>query len=186
MKKNLWKITLLFFCGCAYLTYVSDPFLTIPNFHRVDQAVLRGGQPTQKGLEVLKSLGVKTIINLRGENDKLKWEREFTKKLDMSFYHIPMSVYSQPTDEQIIKFLKVVINKENQPVFVHCESGRDRTGAMVALYRVAIYNWTPKEAYQEAKKFGFWPYRGKALLKKFILQLKDKRELIEKVKEEYD
>jgi len=177
MKKLF--ILMLFFCGCAYLGYLKDPFLDIPNFYKVDDILYRGGQPNRKGMEKLKSLGIKTIISLRGK-DKIKEEEKLAKKLGMNFYNIPLSVYKKPTDEQVIKFLKIVLDKKNQPVFLHCESGRDRTGAFVAVYRVIVYEWTPKQAYKEAKRFGFWPYKGEAKLKEFILQLKDKKEFFEK------
>ncbi|MCD6402534.1 hypothetical protein J7L36_01625 [bacterium] len=55
------------------------------------------------------------------------------------FYNIPLSVYKKPTDKQVIKFLKIVLDKKNQPVFLHCESERERTGAFVAVYRVIVY-----------------------------------------------
>ncbi len=174
------KLFLILFllCGCVYLSYFRDPFLDIPNFHQVDDILYRGGQPNKEGIERLKSLGVKTVISLRGE-DKIIEEKRLVTSLGMRFFNIPLSVYKKPTDEQVFKFLKIVLDKDNQPVFLHCESGRDRVGAFVALYRVVVCGWTPKQAYKEAKKYGFWPYRGEEALKKFILQLKDKKEYFE-------
>jgi protein-tyrosine phosphatase len=42
-------------------------------------------------------------------------------------------------------------------VFVHCRYGDDRTGMMIAAYRMAVEGWTPEEARQEMEKFGFHP-----------------------------
>jgi protein tyrosine/serine phosphatase len=123
------------------------------------------------------------VINLRGENKVLLEEKKRVKLLGMNFYNIAMSIYKYPDDEQVLKFLKIVLNPQNQPVFVHCESGRDRTGAIIAMYRVVVCGWSIKEAYREAKRFGFWPYRGEAVLKKFIHQLKDKKIYFQKAKE---
>ncbi len=184
MKMVNFYLALLFLSGCAYLGYLKDPFVDIPQFYKVDEILWRGGQPREEGFKKLKSLGIRTIISLRGTNEELNWEKNLVKGLNMNFYSLPLSVYARPENEQIVKFLKIVLDKKNQPVFIHCESGRDRTGAMVALYRVAVYGWGPKEAYKEAKRFGFWPYRGDAELKNFIHQLRDKQIYFKKAKED--
>jgi len=184
MKKVIFILSLLFICGCAYLGYLKDPFVDIPNFHQVDDLLYRGGLPNQEGLNQLKSLGIKTIISLRGEDEESLQEENSVRVLGMNFYNLPMSVYNRPSDEQVLDFLEIVLTKSNQPVFVHCSSGRDRTGAMVAMYRVLVSGLTIKQAYQEAKNLGFWPYRGeKPELKNFIHQLKDKKIYFKKVEE---
>jgi len=184
MKKAVIWLSLLFICGCAYLGYLKDPFVDIPNFHQVDDILYRGGQPNQNGLNKLKSLGIKTIVSLRGENEKTLQEGELVKSLGMNFYNLPMSIYQRPSDEQVLDFLEIVLTRDNQPVFIHCTSGRDRTGAIVAMYRVLVSDLTIKQAYKEAKSLGFWPYRGETPeLKNFIHQLKDKKIYFEKAKE---
>ncbi|MFH1339399.1 MAG: tyrosine-protein phosphatase [Candidatus Omnitrophota bacterium] len=187
MKGIIRRITLLcflFVSGCAYLGYIQDPFVDIPNFHQVDDILYRGGQPNQEGWNKLKSLGIKTIISLRGEDEETAEEKEKTEAMGMNFYHLPMSIYERPADEQVLKFLEIVLNKDSQPVFVYCTSGRDRTGAMVAMYRVVVSGMTIKQAYKEAKGLGFWPYHGDVPeLKNFIHQLKDKKLYFEKAKE---
>lgn len=183
MKKIIAILILLFISGCAYLGYFRDPFVNIPNFYQVDKRLYRGGQPKPEGFQKLKSLGIKTVISLRGEDEKAGNEKETLKALGINFYNLPMSVYTRPKDEQIILFLETVLNKNNQPVFVHCDSGRDRTGTIVAMYRVVVSGLTIKQAYKEAKNMGFWPYRGEAELKNFIHQLKDKRIYFEKARE---
>ena len=184
MRKLILWLSLLFICGCAYLGYLKDPFVDIPNFYRVDDVLYRGGQPNQDGLTKLKTIGIRTIISLRGEDEQTAQEKEQVKALGMNFYNLPMSVYKRPADDQVLTFLELVLDKDNQPVFVHCQSGRDRTGAIVAMYRVLVSDLTIKQAYKEAKNLGFWPYRGNVPeLKNFIHQLKDKKIYFEKVKE---
>ena len=180
MKKIILGFSLFFICGCAYLGYLKDPFVDIPNFYQVDDILYRGGQPSQEGLNKLVSLGIKTVISLRGANEEQLQEIKLVKVLGMNFYNLPMSIYERPSDDQVLTFLEIVLTKDNQPVFLHCTSGRDRTGAMVAMYRVLVSGLTIKQAYKEAKRLGFWPYRGEAELKNFIHQLKDKRIYFEK------
>ncbi len=184
---NIIKIVLVSFwfltgsTGCAYLGYLKDPFVDIPNFHKVDESLYRGGKPNKDGWMRLKELGVKTVIDLCGKDENIIKEKELVSKLGMDFVNIPLSVYKKPTDEQVLRFLDIVTDKQRQPVFVHCDSGRDRTGAIIAMYRVVVCGWTIKEAYNEAKSLGFWPYHGNAELKRFIHQLKDKKLYFEAV-----
>lgn len=184
IKKSIFCLGLFFLCGCAYLSYIKDPFSDIPNFYKVDSVLYRGGKPHPKGWQNLKTLKIKTIISLQNANKKSLKEKEFANNAGISFYGLPMSVYKQPTDEQVLRFLEIILKKSNQPVFVYCNSGRDRTGAMIALYRVVVCGWTIKNSYKEARRLGFWPYRGEeGVLKKFIHQLKDKRLYFKKAKE---
>jgi len=184
IKKGVFYLCLVFLCGCAYLSYIKGPFTDIPNFRKVDNILYRGGQPRAKGWEKIQSMGIKTVISLRGENEELLKEKELVENKGMHFYNIALSVYRQPAEKQVITFLEIILTESNQPVFLYCNNGRDRTGAMVALYRVVVYGWTIKNSYREARKLGFWPYHGEeAVLKKFIHQLKDKKLYFDKAKE---
>ena len=40
-------------------------------------------------------------------------------------------------------------------VYVHCHHGADRTGAILAMYRIEREGYTPQQAYKEARKYGF-------------------------------
>ncbi len=184
MKKYAVIFSLFFLSGCAYLGYIKDPFVDIPVFYKVDDGLYRGGRPKTGGLDELKALGIKTFVDLRGESERAKREREWARDNGIAYYQIPMTVYEQPTEEQAIEFLEIVLNKRNKPVFIHCSSGRDRTGTLIAMYRVVVNGWTIKQAYKEARKLGFFPYHGEeALLKVFIHQLKDKPQLFQKARD---
>lgn len=174
MKKTLFCLLVLLIPGCAYLGYLQDPWVDIPNLEQVNATLYRGGQPTPQGFRELQSLGIRTVISLKGPSEELAEEKALVRELGLGFYSLPMSVYLRPDDTTVLRFLEIVLTPSNQPIFVHCESGRDRTGAMIALYRVVVDGWSPKPAYTEAKQLGFWPYHGDAELKKFILQIKDK------------
>lgn len=176
MKKyvNVLLVFLFMICGCAHDNYAADHFKSIPSFYKVNKNLYRGGEPDMDGLTRLKNMGIKTIVSLGQSADDVNSEKAMAQAFGMDFYNIPMSVEETPTDEQVLLFLDIVINQNNFPVFVHCKNGRDKTGAMIAMYRVIVDAWTIKEAYQEAKALGFWPYHGDAELKAFIHQLKDK------------
>ena len=62
-------------------------------------------------------------------------------------------------EEDIVRFLRIVTDKNRQPVFVHCLHGADRTGTMCAAYRVVVDGWTKQQAIDEMTKggYGFHP-----------------------------
>ena len=133
------------------------------NFARVSEALWRGAQPTAEGFRNLERAGVKTVVNLRSDHDdaellsgtKLKQVRIGTKAWD-------------PDEDEIVAFLKVVRDRENWPVFVHCAKGHDRTGYCVASYRIVEQGWTPDDAIREMYEFHYNPVwmRNKAFLRR--------------------
>ena len=179
---SLFLLTILV-NGCAYLSYLKDPFSDIPNFSQATATIYRGGYPKPEGYERLKALGVKTIINLSGDSKYSQREKEIARNYGFKFIQIPLSVYTWPEDEKVLLFLKTVLDRGSQPVFVHGTNGRDCTGAMIAVYRVIVEKKGPKEAYREAVQHGFWPYRGEMVLKDYIHQLKDRKVLYEFVEQ---
>ncbi|MBU4304280.1 MAG: tyrosine-protein phosphatase [Candidatus Omnitrophica bacterium] len=174
---------LLFFTGCAYLGLTGGTS-DLPNFHPVDIRLYRGAAPSPQGFEQLRSRGIKTIISFKNNEEHSPEEKDISAGLGMKFHHLPLSLYEKPADETVLKFLEIVLNKDNRPVFLYCANGKDRTGAMIAMYRVVACGLTIKQGYKEAKKYGFWPYYGNTPeLKDFIHQLKDKTIYFEKARE---
>ena len=62
-----------------------------------------------------------------------------------------------PEDEDVARLLKTIQDPNNQPVFVHCQHGADRTGTMIAAYRIVVEGLTPNEAAAELPSFGYHP-----------------------------
>ncbi len=127
----------------------------LPNLSQVNTNLYRGGQPDEDGIKQLAKMGVKTVINLRGEDHLSKKEEKWTTDAGMKFINVSLSNWFEPKDADIEKIVSLIDDAENQPVFVHCKRGADRTGTVIAVYRMTHENWTAKEANKEAKKFGF-------------------------------
>jgi protein tyrosine/serine phosphatase len=129
--------------------------LTAPglaNFAEVSPQLYRGGQPHGTGLQSLKKMGISTIIDLRlSGNDK---ESVQVKKLGMDFVALPWHCLL-PTDDVMAKFLTYLKEHPKKKVFVHCRYGDDRTGMVIAAYRISAQGWTPEEARKEMDAFGF-------------------------------
>jgi protein tyrosine/serine phosphatase len=127
-----------------------DELPGLSNFAKVDDGLYRGAQPTSAGMGVLQSLGVQTIVNLRAVNS----DRDEIAGEGFRYAHIACKAW-HPEDEDVVRFLAIATDPANRPVFVHCEHGADRTGMMIAAYRVMEMGWTPEEAAAELPRFGF-------------------------------
>jgi protein tyrosine phosphatase (PTP) superfamily phosphohydrolase (DUF442 family) len=122
----------------------------LPNFYQVSTNLYRGAQPKAGGLTQLKQLGIKTVINLRsGSSDTDK-----IRDSGLNNERLPMRAWRSDEDD-VVRFLKIVSNENNLPVFVHCKRGADRTGLMCAMYRIVICGWTKAEAIREMTQGGF-------------------------------
>jgi tyrosine-protein phosphatase SIW14 len=125
----------------------------IKNFGKVNDNYFRGSQPTQSQMAALKTLGVKTIIDLR--RDYIPAERQWASDLGLNYFNLPLKASKAATKEQTEYFLRLVNDPANAPVYVHCKGGRHRTGAMTAVYRVSHDGWTAQQAVEEMKKYDF-------------------------------
>jgi len=77
--------------------------------------------------------------------------------LGFQYVHLPFA-HAKPKEADVVAFLKVVENAANQPVFVHCQAGVDRTGMMTAAYRIVVEGWTKEDAVREMRATGFHPW----------------------------
>jgi len=138
----------------------ADPSVKgVPNFHVVNENVLRGGQPTDAGLRNLADMGIKTIVDLQEEGDRAKGEKRLVKALGMKYVNIPMKGMTTPTEKQISHALKALDDTSDGPVFIHCKRGADRTGVVIACYRVQHDNWDNQKALSEARNYGMSWYQ---------------------------
>lgn len=128
---------------------------SVRNFHKVNDHLYRGGQPAAEHWDVIAKMGVKTVIDLRREGEDEHSTAEEAKAVaaaGMKYVNVPMKGVVKPTDEQIAKVLALMGSDE--PVFVHCKRGADRTGTVVACYRIAHDRWQREQALKEAKSLG--------------------------------
>lgn len=156
-----------FVSGCATVP--------LPNFHEVNNAIYRGGRPTEEGIRELAKMGVKTIVNLESgffakDTDDVLREAKWAKEAGINFIKVPMHPIYAPKAEEVNSAYEAISNKENQPVFVHCLHGSDRTGTVVASYRIFTDGWTFDKAFAEMKEYGHSAllYWWKDVIRKFL------------------
>lgn len=122
------------------------------NFYKVSEALYRSAQPTAEGFRSLKELGIVTVVNLRSFHS----DRRAIGSTGLAYEHTYMKAW-HPERKEIVRFLQIVTDPRRTPVLVHCQHGSDRTGAMTAVYRIAVQGWSKEAAVQEmtSDKFGF-------------------------------
>ena len=122
----------------------------VPNLHKMDDNLYRSAQPTKQGMKNLKQLGVRTIINLRAfhsDTAKVRGTGLLDEELSVKTWHIE--------DEDVIRVLRIIREKENGPFLIHCQHGADRTGVMSAMYRIVEQGWSKDEAIEEMVYGGY-------------------------------
>jgi tyrosine-protein phosphatase SIW14 len=142
------------------------PAVAIKRFSRVNASYYRGAEPDRQGYERLASLGIRTVVDLKHEG--IAAEAAIVQRLGMRFRSIPMSSTSAPSEDVVAQFLHIVTDPANEPVFVHCEGGHDRTGALTAIYRMSHDGWTAERAFGEMKRFGYRSKITGGSLKDFV------------------
>jgi protein tyrosine/serine phosphatase len=126
----------------------------VPNAGKVSEQLYRGAQPQIQSLTKLKEIGITTIVDLRAEDTGTRdQEKKEADRLGIDFVSIPIGGWSNPTNDEIAKFLSLF--DDHSKVFVHCRLGEDRAGVFVATYRIAIQKWTADRAINEMYYFGF-------------------------------
>lgn len=138
----------------------------VPNLHKVSKQLYRGAQPSAKGMQELKKLGIKTIVNLRSFHS----DRDEMGDTGLDYEHIFMKTW-HPESKEVVRFLKIVTDPNRTPVFVHCQRGADRTGTMCAIYRIAVQGWSKTESIEEMTKGGFGFFEGWKNLVAYINKL---------------
>ena len=122
----------------------------LPNLYRISDNLYRCAQPTAEGMRAAEKLGIKRVINLRAfhsDTKKLRSTKLQGERIHFNTWHAE--------DEDVLHFLKLAANTNAGPILVHCQHGADRTGTMVAVYRMAVQGWTKEEALKEMKEGGY-------------------------------
>ena len=123
---------------------------SIQNLYLIEAGLFRGSQPTAAGFQELRALGVRTVLDLAGG----KGDALLVPDGSLKLVQIRMSAMGLH-DDRVLEALRVMIDPANRPLMVHCKQGADRTGALVALYRVVVQGWTKQKAVLEMKDGGF-------------------------------
>ena len=119
-----------------------------PNFAVVRDAssqptkVFRGGQLRDlQQYKYLHDQGITHILKLNGDGAAAREERRLA-----AIYHIHVDAFAfsaftigrRQTCQQVCTAFAYLLDPRNQPVYVHCTAGQDRTGYIIGLYEMYL------------------------------------------------
>jgi tyrosine-protein phosphatase SIW14 len=132
----------------------------LPNFGRVTDTLYRGAQPSPDGFRALKALGVGIVVNFRDDDREIAAEQRQVEALEIKYVSIPWNARDNPPSAKIVQFLQLVRANPKTKIFVHCRRGAERTGVMIAAYRVVVEHEPVPEAVWEMRQFHYdWFWR---------------------------
>lgn len=169
---------LVIFCLLPLTIHAQDAVISdVINFSQVSEGIYRGGRPENfEQIKELHDLGIRTVIDLQGGDVQSPWigfvipyveagetlpeintERAYVQMNGMDFISAPLNSLNSITyaeSKRIEEIMNIMNDPARQPVFVHCAHGADRTGLVVALYRMKYQRWSMTKAYQEMRAKG--------------------------------
>ena len=153
-------VVLSLLCATAFAQDATNS-AELPRFQQVSEKLYRSGQPRDGGLIRLRELGINTIINLRGASKQTRAEGAEARALGFNYYNVALPNWGRPQDGRVARVLDLIAAPESGKVLVHCKDGVDRTGTIVAIYRMTHEGWTSNQALAEAERSGmrktqFW------------------------------
>lgn len=177
MQHNLRYIVLLLIVFVSYgskpIGYISPAKKVeigqLQNLYQVSDSVYRSEQPSEQDFRELEKAGFKSVLNLR----YLHKDTDVIKETKLKLYHVPMLATTME-ESKFVKAMKI-LRDAPKPILVHCQHGSDRTGAVIALYRILFQNMSKVEAIKELKSDNFGHHTAFFNIPTFIQDLNIKK-----------
>lgn len=132
--KNLKYI----FVSAVLIVCIILSFLLFSNNFQevVDGRIFRSAQLSGAKLqEYIREHELKTIINLRGDNEGKEWyeaEKEIAANNHVEYYDLGLEALTLPP-VLLLDPIVEILQSAKRPLLIHCRSGVDRTGLVSAL-----------------------------------------------------
>ena len=178
MREGLLSLLILFASGGLSLAHAPSeatvhnpsrehPFAgtSIIRFAKVDDGIYKGSKPrTDADFNYLQSLQIKYILELKFLPFLDGGEKKKAKKYGIGFLTVHMNAsFYPPSEKHVNQALRILRNPRFQPIYLHCDIGRDRTSLVAGLYDVYFKGMSREDAWEGMKNFGFkesWTLRG--------------------------
>jgi protein tyrosine/serine phosphatase len=121
----------------------------LPNLFRVTPDLYRSAQPEETGMVNADKMGIKTVLSLRVSNV----DPELAQGTGLLLRQVPIYTWNISEDE-IVSALRIIRDAPG-PMLVHCRHGADRTGLVMAMYRMVFQGWSKEEAREEMLNGGY-------------------------------
>ena len=146
-------------------------------------ALWRGGKPTPAAAATLVQMGVRTVVNLEMLNSDMAAFQaarpDITDVRDVSYFRVRewepnVVIVPSVLDRSVAEFIAIT-RTQAKPIYVHCRSGQNRTGVMVAAYRILENNEPLEAVLADMAKFnGVWFKQNAKYLRELYAQRADK------------
>lgn len=110
--------------------------LAFPNRHKIGEGAWRAAQPLPHQIAYASRLGIKTVVNLRGQLDTATYayEREACRRAGLKLVDFRVRSRTAPEIEEL-HGARELFRSVEYPILMHCKSGADRVGLMSVLYQ---------------------------------------------------
>lgn len=135
------------------------------NCYRISPDLYRCGQPSAAAMRALEARGIQSIVNLRQYHS----DADEVAGTTLALFEVPLDAGDLDYPRLVTALRALVVAPK--PVAVHCWRGSDRTGAVVAAWRVAVDGWTPAQAVEEMVTGGFGHFAWYGGLRALVLGL---------------
>ena len=144
----------------AAITFSTSPAsASIARISQVAPGIWRSSQPTTPAdFATLAQMGIKLIVDLQWDDPQYTEEKSWADANHLIDLHYPMGG-DYPDEQKVGEILALMKDAAKNPILIHCQAGQDRTGLVVALYRVHVMGWSTEKARDEMLALGYhWYY----------------------------
>ena len=127
----------------------------IRNFTKVDATTGCAGATDPKALAEVAKRGSKSVLNLREATEKgaeIDASKAAAETAGLKYIHLPFNS-SKPDPAVADSFIKIVTDKANQPIYIHC-GGAVRVSGLWMAKRILVDKWPEDKALAEANEIG--------------------------------
>lgn len=129
----------------------------MPDRMKISDELTIGAQPSEAELKAMANDGVRTIINLRTEEEDLQRiepdeEARLAQKYGLAYVSLPTSIDSDGPGH--VDRFRQELHGADKPVFIHCKLGK-RAGAFVMMDKAVSAGWSGRKALDQAEQMGF-------------------------------
>ena len=144
----------------------------ILNFHRVDERIITGGQPTEAQLAAAAEEGVQVVINLATLDPRYSLDDEggLVSGLGLEYHHIPVD-WEKPLESDFEAFAGLMRQAGAKRVLIHCAANY-RVTAFYALYGMRALGWSEDQA--DRFRAVIWRTRQYPIWDEYIHRMKAK------------